>query len=206
MRISTLGKSASRRSPSGITLIELLVALEIVGAIFAVAATGLRQAFDAGLKNSSRRLGSLSRYLRTKAVTEHKYVRLVLDLSKSEYRVEESSTPFVIAPGGEEPPAKEEPQEEGEVTAPAEEFQEAEGLLVKPTRLESGAFFKDLTVSYLPEKLMEGEGMVYFFPDGYATPAVINLRDEDDEDHYSVEIFPMTGKVRIEGGYRELER
>lgn len=216
MRISTPGKSALPRSNNGITLIELLAALAIVGIIFALAATALRDTFDVGLKSSARRLGSLSRFLRTKAVTEHKYVRLVLDLEKSEYAVEESKTPFVISVAKEEGMVPQEEEKKPEVSttetgvegadAEAPEFIQAEGLVVRPTSLESGAKFKDVSVSYLPGKREGGKVNIYFFPDGYATPAMINLKDEDDEDHFSIEILPMTGRVTIEGEYRELER
>lgn len=209
IRTSILGKSALKRGrDDGITLIELLVALAIVGVIFGVAASGLRHVFNTELKSSSRELGSLIRYLRTKAVTENKYVRLLLDLEQQKYSVEESQEPFLISVPSEEDLKKEKEEEkkeeeEGGEPKPESTFTEAEGLLVKPRRLASGAYFKDVKISYIPGKQETGKVSLYFFPDGYATPALINFRDEGDEDHYSLEVFPYNGKVRIEGRYRE---
>lgn len=207
IKISTRGKSVSRkRAVKGITLIELLVALAIVGVIFAIAATGLRNALDVELKSSSRHLSSLIRYLRTEAITKHRYNRLVLDLGEAKYSAEYSEQSFVISPAEEEiaatPGQKKTAEEGGEKT----DFQSTEGVLAEPARLGSGVFFKDASVSYLREKVVEGSVALYFFPDGYVTAAMINLRDTDDEDHYSIEVSPLSGKVTVEGQYRELPR
>lgn len=192
------------------TLIELMVAMAIVGLLFAVAAVGLRKAFDVGLKESARRLGSVVRYLRIQAVTEHQYLRLMLDVDRSLYWVEKSAAPAVISPEEEEKRTSEKKVEEKETEETEAEdqptFEKAEGALVRETRLESGASFKDIQISYLPGKRTEGIVALYFFPDGSVTPAMINLKDEEDEDHFSVEVFPLSGRVRLEGEYRELEK
>lgn len=215
MRILTPGRSASgKRSKSdslGMTLIELLVAMAIVGMIMAVAATGLRSVFDVNLKSAASRLASTLRYLSNKAVTDHLYLRMVYNLEDETYQVEESSDPFVISPAEEEEEARKEEKKEGEeeeTEAEAEEgektaFTQSEAKFIQPTKLPSDVFFKDVSVSYLPQKREGGLVRTYFFPDGFATATVINLRDEDDEDHYSVELFPLSGRVRVAGEYRE---
>lgn len=216
-----MNKKRSDRQ-SGITLIELLVAMAIVGAIFALSASGLRQAFDLELKNSSRRLSSLMRYLRIQAVTEHKYLRLCLDMEKDEYWVEETKESFVIASSDEEQTdvkkagekekasdalsAEGEEKEAGDEASAKGSFQESDKTVVKRKKLGSGVLFKDVSVSYLPMKAENGQVYVYFFPDGYATPAMIHLQNEDDDAHYSLEVFPLTGKVEVEGEYREWEK
>jgi len=194
------------RREKGITLIELLVALAIVGAVFAVAATGLRTALNTELKRSARELSSLARYLRTKAVLERKYLRLVLSLDNAEYWVEESSEPFIISPEAEEMVVKKEKKEEGEEEKEETEFQEVDELLAKRRRLGSGVLFKDLFVSYLPGKREQGEGRVYFFPDGFSTGATINLKNEEDEDFFSIEVLPFSSKVSVVGEYREPQK
>lgn len=186
-------------------MIELMVAMAIVGLLFAVAAVGLRKAFDVGLKESARRLSSVVRYLRIQAVTEHQTLRLMLDVGRSLYWVEKSAAPAVISPEEEERRASAREMEETEAED-RPDFEKAEGALVKETRLESGASFKDIQISYLPGKRTEGIVALYFFPDGSVTPAMINLKDEEDEDHFSVEVFPLSGRVRVEGEYRELEK
>ncbi|MBI2082783.1 MAG: prepilin-type N-terminal cleavage/methylation domain-containing protein [Deltaproteobacteria bacterium] len=222
MRILIPGRLASLRKNSGITLIELLVALAIVGVIVALATSGLRTALNVELKSSARELGSLIRYVRSKAITEHKYLRLALDFGESEYWVEVSADPFVIS--SEEDDSKESkekkgkgkgkeaeavPEENPEEGVPEEKkkFEEIEDdTLLRRRKLGSGVFFKDVTVGYLPEKKTEGVLYLYFFPDGYATEGMINLRDEGDEDHFSVEVMSLSGGVNIQGEYRDLEK
>lgn len=187
-----------------------MVAMTIVGLIFAVAATGLRSAFNVNLKSSAARLASTLRYLSNKAVTDHQYLRMVIDLDGQSYRVEESADPFVISPEEEEdknePAAK---KEEGEKEGGEEEtganpaFTQSESKLLKPTKLPSDTFFKDVFISYLHRKKENGQAFIYFFPDGYATATVINLKDEEDEEHFSIELLPLSGQVKVEGEYKE---
>ena len=197
----------------GLTLIELMVAMTIVGLIFAVAATGLRSAFNVNLKSSAARLASTLRYLSNKAVTDHQYLRMVIDLDGQSYRVEESADPFVISPEEEEdknePASKKEEGGKGgegereEETAANPAFTQSESKLLKPTKLPSDTFFKDVFISYLNRKKENGQAFIYFFPDGYATATVINLKDEEDEEHFSIELLPLSGQVKVEGEYKE---
>jgi prepilin-type N-terminal cleavage/methylation domain-containing protein len=215
MKTSIPGRLAppAKNSNAGLTLIELMVAMAIVGIIFAVAATSLRTAFNVDLKKSSARLASTLRYLSNKAVTEHKYLRMVYDIDGGTYRVEESGDPFVISREDEETKEKEKKEKaekqktanENEPPPPEEKptFTEAEGPLVRSVKLPSGVKFKDISVSYLKDKKESGEIYTYFFPDGFATATLINLQNDSDEDHYSIELFPLSGMVRVEGEYKE---
>ncbi len=216
MATSIRGRLVSSRRSKGLTLIELMVAMAIVGLIFALAASGLRTAFNVNLKSSSTRLAAILRYLSNKAVTEHLYLRMVYDLDSQTYFAEQSGDPFVISPEGEEEGAKkEENEEEAQKETEGEEgtegekqtaFTQVESKLLKPTKLPSDVFFKDVSVSYLSQKTESGTAYTYFFPDGYATATLINLRNEEDDDHFSIEIRPLSGKVKVEGEYREMEK
>ncbi len=221
----------------GLTLIELMVAMAIVGLIFAAAASGLRSVFNMGLKSDAGHLGSVIRNLSNKAVTEHTYLRLVYDIDERRYSVEQSDEPFLVSTEVEEPGGKKQSLAEhllkkpeageidaltsedsvGEVGSPKdiedeaaskkdEEFVTIEEGALKPARLSSGVFIKDIETSYSSTKLTNGKAYTYFFPDGFATRTMIHLRDEDDEDHYSIEVSPVSGKVKIESDYREMEK
>lgn len=189
------------------TLIEVLVALAIVGLMFGVAVVGLRSVFDVSLKSSARQLASTFRFLSNKAVTDHLYLRLVYDLDSHSYHVEQSTEAVVIAPETSdlESDAEKEDEEAG-TEKKAETFVRSESTLLQPLRLPGGIFFKDVSVSYLTEKKETGSVSTYFFPDGYATATMVNLRDEDDKTAFSVELKPLSGQVHIEGEYRELEK
>lgn len=83
MQISTLGKlepisGNSLKNQKGFTLIELMVAMAIVGLIFAAAASGLRSVFNMGMKSDAGHLAAMVRALSNKAVTDHTYLRLVM--------------------------------------------------------------------------------------------------------------------------------
>ncbi len=224
MPISTRGRSGSpnkktKRHQSGLTLIELLVGITIIGMIFAVGASGLKSAFDTNLRQSSSRLASTLRYLSNKAVTDHLYLRMVYNLSDQTYRVEESRDPTVISPEEEEKETvakakeakeketeKEDTEKEDAEEAPSKPeaaFSPSESKLLKPVKLPSGVFFKDVSVSYLPHRKEQGEVATYFFPDGYATPTLINLRNEEDDNHFSVELFALSGRVKVIANYKE---
>jgi general secretion pathway protein H len=225
MRTSTPGRLASRKrnnllSTSGLTLIEILVAMAIVGLIIGVSATGLRSVFNVNMKSAAGKLAGTLRYLSNKAVTDHRYIRVIYDLEAQTYSVEECTEPIVVSIEDEEAQAEKEkketpkPEEGEEAPTEGEEGEEggnktadscapSESSLLKPVKLPSGVLFKDVSVSYLKWKKERGQIYTYFFPDGYATPTLVNFKDEEDENHFSVEVEALSGKVRIASEYRE---
>lgn len=203
------------RRQSGFTLIELMVTMAVVAVMVGLVVGGMQDILDSEMKDTATRLGSTIRYLYNKAVTERVYLRLVYDLNseKPTYKVESATEPFVILSLEEEEKLKEEREKaeagaleagEGLPPEPAAGFSEEDSHILKPIKLKSGLYFKDIQVSYREAKFEEGIAYTYFFPNGYATPTIINLRDEDDEINYSLEILPLSGRVRIRSEYREL--
>jgi len=200
------------------TLMEIMVAMAIVGVIFAVAAVGLRSAFNVNLKSTAGKMAATLRYLSNKAVTEHRYIRVIFDMKAQTYTVEECTEPVVVSVEDEENQAEidkktkdnPEPAAEPGDDGKEEEKQTAdsscvpsESSLLKPVKLPSDVFFKDIRVSYLQFRKEEGKATTYFFPDGYATPTLINLKNEDDDDHFSVEVEALSGKVKLTSDYQE---
>lgn len=179
--------------------------MAIVGVIFAIGVTGLRSVFNVGLKSAAGKMSATLRYLSNKAVTDHMYLRMVYDFEGQSYHVEESADPFVVSPEEESGAKKKEKgsiaEREGEESKTSS-FTPSESKLLQPVKLPSGVFFKDVSVSYLKDKKTEGEAYTYFFPDGFATPTLINLRDEDDGEHFSIEVLPLSGRVKVTGEYR----
>ena len=194
------------------TLIELMVGMAIVGIILAVVVGGMRSLLDSEMKEASAKMASTIRFLYNKAATERLYLRIVFDLEEESYHVEASAEPFLVTRMTEEDMAERrkrvEAAEQGEApeedAAPPNPFSPQESYLLERVRLPDGIFFKDIQTSYQAEKVEGGEAYIYFFPNGFATPAVINLTDEDDEVHYSLEVLPLSGRVRIESNYGEL--
>lgn len=199
--------------------------MAIVGLIIGVSATGLRSVFNVNMKGAAGKLAATLRYLSNKAVTDHRYIRVIYDLEGQTYSVEECTEPIVISIEDEEAKAKED-EKEKEVPPPAEGEEVVEGgseeageegeakktpescapsdsALLKPIKLPGGVLFKDVSLSYLKGRKEQGLATTYFFPDGYATPTLINFKDEDDENHYWIELEALSGKVRVGNEYKE---
>ena len=213
----------------GFTLIEIVVALALIGLLMGVAVGQMDRVFELEMKKTSNKLASTIRYLYNKAAMEKLYIRLVFDFEEQSYWVEATADPVVVvredastfAPKegeksgeGEEEPAEsaeasaeEAPTEEGGVQklkAPEPKFGAVDSFLLRPTKLPDSVFFKDLYVEHRQGAVEGGKESIYFFPNGYVEKAVINLRDEEDEVHYSLATNPINGRVSIEPEYRSL--
>jgi prepilin-type N-terminal cleavage/methylation domain-containing protein len=199
-----------REQALGMTLIELMVSMVVVGIILSIAVVGIRNFTDTEMKEASNHLASTIRYLYNKSVTERLYLRIVYDFDEHSYHVEERSDPFVISPPDPEEEEKEDTEEDTDDEEAEEEqndgFSEAESYLLESVKLGGDIYFKDVQVSYSKDKIEDEQAYTYFFPNGFATPTIINLRDEDDETNYSLEVMPLSGRVRIESRYRELAK
>ena len=203
---------------SGLTLFEIIVAMALVGLIMGLTIGGMGRLLEWDMKKASNRLVSTMRYLYNKSATEGMFIRLVLDLDEHVYWVEATMDPFVVSRGegglGAAEESKEETEtktlkgaweEEGEVQKlkPRKaKFGQVDSFLLKPTKLPSSVFFKDVYVEHRPAPVEAGKVSIFFFPNGYVEEAVINLRDEDDEVHYSLTTNPISGRVQIESRYK----
>jgi prepilin-type N-terminal cleavage/methylation domain-containing protein len=221
------------RSRWGFTLFELIVAIAIVALLMSLVISGTDRYLETDMKKASNHLGSEIRYLYNKSVTEGTYLRLVIDLTERSYWVEATKDPVLLT--SEEGADKKKKGEEGkektknEETAETEKTSEAEGetkasgqvpklemkkpqfsqvesYLLKPTKLPDPVFFKDVMTEHQPTPVEGGQVTINFFPNGYVEHAIINLRDEDDEVHYSIETNPITGRVKITNEYKTFEK
>ncbi len=214
------------RSERAMTLLEIVVAIAIVGLIVGVVVSRMDQYLELDMRKTSNKLSSTIRYLYNKAATDGLYIRLILDLEERTYWVEATTDPTRLsedmelggpaeaqegeaaAAEGEEFAEKGEELEEGEkpkIKYPKPSFGQIDSFLLKPTKLPDSVFFKDVFVEHRPAGVDGGKVAIYFFPNGYVEHAIINLRNEDDDYHYSIETSPVSGKVRVENEYRTME-
>lgn len=223
MRYEMRDRKKQRRN--GFTLLEIVVSIAVVSLILGVVISRMDTMLEWDMKKASNKLASTMRYLYNKAASEGLYIRLVLDIDENVYWVEATTDPFVISTGEEmeakasaqEGEASEEAaggaemegfEEEGESYAlkPREPvFTPVESHLLKPTKLPGSVFFKDVYVEHQRMGVDAGKASIYFFPNGYVEQAVINLRNDDDDVHYSLETNPISGRVDIEDRYRTME-
>lgn len=194
----------------GMTLIEIMITVAIIGGIMALAATVMFPSDDAKLRDEATRLAGTIKFVYNEAAIKNKYYRLAFNLEENSYRVESSSEPFFVSTETPEDQkaAKKKPAEgegaDGEGAAPPA-FTAEEGIMVKPVKLANGLKIKDVSVLHSPERREVGTVYVYFLPNGWAEPMVINLSDEGEETFYSLQINPLTGKANIRSEYLEID-
>ena len=220
MTTSKAGKTRARHPNSGFTLFELLVAIAIAALAMGLVVSQLRRSLDWDLKNASSQLARTIRFLYNDAATRNLTIRMVFNFESSTYSVESSSDAFsLIHEEFGKPDSKKKKEaaltaastvkkeEKEETVKPVEPvFSPIELPVVKEVRLPEGIYFKDIDTEHQSERMTAGVAYLYFFPQGYVERAVINLRDEKDEVHYSLQVNPISGAVKIEPEYLSSEQ
>jgi len=82
----------------------------------------------------------------------------------------------------------------------AGEFEDDPSALGRRRRLLTGIHFEDIVTT--TEKVTEGQTYTQFFPTGLVDQGIVHLRT-DDGAQLSLLIHPLSGRVKIEQGYRE---
>lgn len=85
------------------------------------------------------------------------------------------------------------------------QFGAIDEFLLKPVSLPDGVFLKDVYTSHDKGPVSGGQAFIYFFPNGYVEPSIINLKDENDEINYSVEVNPIIGNTYLRDEYKGME-
>jgi competence protein ComGC len=88
------------------------------------------------------------------------------------------------------------PNDEGEF------IEDQSSAFTRRRKLPTGIRFEDVVTA--AEKVQEGQAYTQFFPLGLVDRTIVHLR-ADDGSQLSVLIHPLSGRVTIEPGYRELE-
>jgi len=70
-------------------------------------------------------------------------------------------------------------------------------MAVKPIEVKSGVKLAGLFTPRLAEPMSTGQGFIYFFPLGLAEAAMLTLTDETGETVYTLQLHPLTGRVRV---------
>jgi len=219
-----------KENKAGFSLFELLVVIAIIGLMMGIVITKSADWFDLNIKKATNRLSATVRYLHDKASTENLYMRLVFDFEKNSYWVEATAERFMLASKEIEEQDKIEAEEEAELEKEMEaeteltegeegeekkpmvkkfrtpEFSSIDDFLLKSVSLGEAVLIKDVYTRHDTGPVSSGQAFIYFFPNGYIEPAIINLQDEEDEINFSIKINPIMGTTEIRQEYRELTK
>lgn len=208
----------------GITLIEILVALAIMGMMLSSAIFGFRAIFKSELRGTAGRLAAAIRYSYDRAITTGAYYRLHFDLDRQTYKLERSSDRIYLrrekeragrngAGLDQDQVAKEEQEERERHAGGSKQGLPPELLLPPSPRVPRFEAFKDATLPeiklkrihvvdlYTPrqkEPYTTGHAYLHFFPDGHTERAVIHLGAEPgDSSQYTLIVHALTGRVEV---------
>jgi general secretion pathway protein H len=221
-----------RRRDIGLTLIEIMVVVAIVGMMLGGAVYGFRAVAKTELRGSASKLAGAIRYSFDRSITTGAYYRLVLDLDHNKYWVERSDERMYLTREKEESPGsgkafdwEAEQKKRDEQEAKERERQASVGGLAaalepppKPRRAKfqtfkdaalpqvtlKGVRLFDVYTARQREPYTSGRAYLYFFPDGHTERAMLRLNQADD--FYSLVVHPLTGRVEVQSGKSELPR
>ena len=169
----------SFRGSGGFTLIELTIVIFVIAIISAIAVPRLRDLTTVELGAATRRISNTTRFLFEEAALRNDTFALNFDLDNQIYWV----TRFDRTTG---------------------EFSEDPSLLTRRVAMPPDVRILDVVVPSVG-KVAEGVAPAYFYPEGFADPAVIHLEDAR-ENVYTIRVNPVRGIGEIFDGYQDFER
>ncbi len=182
------------RADAGFTLLELLVVLLVIVLVTGVFTTTIGGGFGVHLRNASRTLAAELEYVGQRAITTGQTQRMVIDLDRQLYRVEELPPP---------PPVEAAPLPEHaeglDLAPPLEtvEFQPVEGLIGEWRALDDAEEVRFDEIRMGESAKRDGAVAIGFSSDGASDPAEIWLRDDGGYDS-RIRLIAFTGEIRIE--------
>ncbi|MFT4979399.1 MAG: prepilin-type N-terminal cleavage/methylation domain-containing protein, partial [Myxococcota bacterium] len=210
---------------AGLTLIEIMVVIAIIGIVVAVGAPALSGILALEQQRAISELAQTYIWLRDEASLRNVTFRVAYNLDQNTWKVEAGDPNTLVFSTPEEREANDREVQDRMDRYTERELEEgAEDLRGISTRfdgLDDPAFTTEqklprgihfafvytpqygeggMTASEDPPDTPEEEAIAYtyIFPDGTAEHIVIRIVDDDDENYgYTLEIEPLTGAVRL---------
>lgn len=190
----------------GFSLLEIMVVLLLIGVFTAIAIPTFRSISGSKLKSTANQLQGLIRDTYARASLSGKTCRIVFDMDKKEYWVEESSD-VVKAKNKEQEEAEEKEARETGKPVKRPEFKVVEDELGEKHKLPEDIYFRSIWIDRFEERAGKGQIALYFFPDGYTEEAQIVISDEPEGKRlYDLVVEPLTGTVVIEDQELPIEK
>ena len=218
MTTITVTTTADRPDLRGFTLLEIGMALVLIGLMIAVAVPSLNSVTGARMKEATNLIGGAIRDTYARTALLGRSTRLVLDLEQKAWWIEESDGVARVKPiklqadrdGKAKLDAKDERLEQIEAdTTDSKElakvqllsgpgFKPVEGEFGQPTKLPDDVRFKSVWIEHLDAKVSGGVAALYFYPGGFTEEALITLTDDElGENTLTLEVQSLTGEVFV---------
>jgi len=173
------------------TLMEVMVAIAIVGFVVMAMTASVGGVFGARLDASANKLSGMVRYTYNLATLKSKVHRLVVNFEERTYRVEsveEQKTCGLMS--------EDEEKEARKDDSPFAAIEKLTGSAVKDSRVKTeklakGIDFAAIMTRHNSQVVEEGEEAIYFFPDGTAERSFVWLTDGDEI--FTVEVSALQG-------------
>jgi len=195
------------RAQPGMTLIEIMVVIVIIGLIVSGASLGAGSLPRTRLRASAIRVASTFRFAYVHALTTGRTTCVRFPLGGQEIVLEDTDDAHTLDPVsplrgdgvGDIERAASAQTDRMMDTRPREhraQFRLVPSRVFRPRALESGVHFTRLYSQHDTEPREEGTGRVYFFAGGQTERAVVHLRNDRGE-IYSVMLEPITGRAEV---------
>jgi prepilin-type N-terminal cleavage/methylation domain-containing protein len=216
-----------RRRHSGMTILEMMVVLAILGLLLVLGRTGFRILTKADLVEDATELSAIMRRASQLAIEHGELHRVTIDLDKQAYVVEVCQGSMAIqrnevikrgddeetkrasdafASGDADEAAKRAIAVAGHhvldrscVPATDTFTGDSEGKgWARELRKNKGVKFKRVFVAHRDGAIDKADVAIYFFPNGSSEKAVIEMTDGSET--FSVLVFGLTGRVELRDG------
>ncbi len=215
-----------RRRERGVTLVEVLITVAIIGIAMGLTMLSAGVADSARLKRSAVLIASAVRIAYGHANAISRPVRLVIDFEDRMVSLEEGSADLKLAKndstGGAAAvtEAEKKAQEEAEAIIktprpPRPTFSPTKAFGFNPDKdkpgkeLERNIRFLQVETGHQDEPVQTGRAYLYFWPGGQTERAAVQLRivnSDDAQDMITILVSPLTGKAEIRKGRISMPR
>lgn len=182
----------------GMTLIEIMVVMAILGGILAVAAPRL---FSTGttMRTAVRKLAVMTRDMRNNARLYDATTRLAITMDDEKghsYNVESSAGSVLMLTADQERDLEKLTTEQREGDEKKSQFEQEKRVLKSAVNLPKGLFFGGVEVANRPGEVSSGTTYINFLPQGLADESVIHITDRKNL-NWTISINPLTGRADV---------